>query len=80
MPNIPDSLTQSIRWFQTLVAPLIVGLFFGGIVYLCLPSPLGFKISIAIAGFGLLAGLIVLIIRVAKNKGPASFYSGKNGK
>ena len=59
---------------------MIIGLFFGGIVYLCMPNAFGFKLSVSIAGFGLMIGIIILITRIAKNKGPASFYFGKNGK
>ncbi len=65
------------RWAQTIVAPLITGLFAGGVLYSFMPNKFGQTLSIVIALIGFITGLIILISRIVLKKGPPSLYFRK---
>lgn len=77
MIKLLDNMPNFIRWFQTLVTPIILGLFFGGIMYLIVPNAIGQKISFGLVATGIILGIFIVAIRILTKKGPAYFYNPK---
>jgi len=77
MTKTSDHIVRPIRWLDTLVFPIIVGLMLGGVVYLCLPNPIGQSIGIGLGIIGLPVGILITINRIKKNKGPVIFHPQK---
>jgi hypothetical protein len=64
-------------WTDTLIAPVIVGLVSSGVTYSFMPNALGIKLATIISISVLIIGIVIVTIRIKKNKGPATLHPRK---
>ncbi|MDP2175637.1 MAG: hypothetical protein Q8K70_06960 [Bacteroidota bacterium] len=67
-------ITEAIGWLQIATSPMLIGIFFGALVYYSNPSKTNLIIGISVAILGLIFGML-WAIRISKTNGSIEFMS-----
>lgn len=67
-------IIESIGWLQIALSPILIGLFFGAIVYFSGPSTVRLIIAVVIVTVGLVIG-VIWATKVWRRKGTSWFMS-----
>ncbi len=74
MQKFFNQMLEVLSWLQIAVSPLLIGMFFGALIYYFIPNKIGMALAIIIVLLGIIIG-IVWAIKTTKKVGASNMLN-----